>query len=254
MFDYFCLCSGFDFVFTPIFALFRFPSEDDLQSLDTYVAQIHSQMLAVNEEISRAVQAQTQSQLHASASAASAAKDATQIVSADVQNAKLAMEALCEKIGSIKAKAQQSERMVQEICADIKKLDFAKQHLQTTISQMRKLQMLVTAVQQLEELSRDNKYREAADMLEAVKQLMTLFNQYSDIPKIRDIQTRVRRVREQLSAHIDVVFGSIGRIIDTVADLDAMRDMPGETANQLRLLADVRLARVCGFSGEVAAC
>jgi hypothetical protein len=199
------------------------------------VAQIHSQMLAVNEEISKAVQAQTQSQLHSE----TGAKDATQIVSSDVQHAKAAMEALCEKIGSIKAKAQQSERMVQEICADIKKLDYAKQHLQTTISQMRKLQMLVTAVQQLEQLSSDNKYREAADMLEAVKQLMTLFNQYSDIPKIRDIQTRVRRVREQLSAHIDVVFGSIGRIIDTVADLDAMRDMPGETANQLRLLADV---------------
>ena len=99
--------------------------------------------------------------------------------------------------------------------------------------------MLVTAVQQLEELSQDNKYREAADMLEAVKQLMTLFNQYSDIPKIRDIQARVKRVREQLSAHIDVVFGSIGRIIDTVADLDAMRELPGETANQLRRLADV---------------
>jgi prefoldin subunit 5 len=49
---------------------------------------------------------------------------------------------------------------VQEICADIKKLDHAKTHLQTTISQLRKLQMLVTAVQQLEMLAGQLKYKE----------------------------------------------------------------------------------------------
>ena len=35
--------------------------------------------------------------------------------------------------------------MVQEICADIKKLDYAKTHLQSTITSLKRLQMLITA-------------------------------------------------------------------------------------------------------------
>lgn len=40
--------------------------------------------------------------------------------------------------------------MVQEICADIKKLDYAKNHLQTSITSLNRLQMLISAVGQLE--------------------------------------------------------------------------------------------------------
>jgi hypothetical protein len=60
------------------------------------------------------------------------------------------MEELFEKIKDIKLKASQSESMVQEICADIKKLDYAKNHLQTSITSLNRLQMLVNAVEQLE--------------------------------------------------------------------------------------------------------
>ena len=42
----------------------------------------------------------------------------------------------------IKAKADQSEAMVQEICRDIKKLDFAKKNLTSTITALRRLGML----------------------------------------------------------------------------------------------------------------
>jgi hypothetical protein len=40
--------------------------------------------------------------------------------------------------------------MVQEICSDIKKLDCAKKHLQSSITSLKRLQMLLTAVGQLE--------------------------------------------------------------------------------------------------------
>lgn len=42
----------------------------------------------------------------------------------------------------IKTKAEQSETMVQEICRDIKKLDFAKKHITTTITALHRLTML----------------------------------------------------------------------------------------------------------------
>ena len=68
----------------------------------------------------------------------------------DIAEAQVAIKELFEKIYDIKAKASQSERMVQEICADIKKLDCAKTHLQSTITSLKRLQMLITAVGQLE--------------------------------------------------------------------------------------------------------
>jgi hypothetical protein len=46
------------------------------------------------------------------------------------------------KIREIKGKAEQSEMMVQEICRDIKKLDFAKKHITTTITALHRLTML----------------------------------------------------------------------------------------------------------------
>lgn len=49
---------------------------------------------------------------------------------------------LMYKIREIKNKAEQSETMVQEICRDIKKLDFAKKHITTTITALHRLTML----------------------------------------------------------------------------------------------------------------
>ncbi|KAL4562239.1 hypothetical protein LXL04_034437 [Taraxacum kok-saghyz] len=55
-------------------------------------------------------------------------------------------DVICEliyKVREIKTKAEQSETMVQEICRDIKKLDFAKMHITTTITALHRLTMLV---------------------------------------------------------------------------------------------------------------
>eukprot|EP00954_Amorphochlora_amoebiformis_P018587 1327126-Amorphochlora_amoeboformis.AAC.1 len=57
-------------------------------------------------------------------------------------------------------KAEKSERMVQEICRDIKSLDHAKKHLTTTISALMKLHMLVQAVDMLVYMSEKKQYKE----------------------------------------------------------------------------------------------
>lgn len=49
------------------------------------------------------------------------------------------------KIKEIKEKATQSEQMVQEITHDIKSLDYAKRHLTTSITTLKRLQMLGNA-------------------------------------------------------------------------------------------------------------
>jgi hypothetical protein len=52
------------------------------------------------------------------------------------------LQELFVKLNEIKTKSEQSETMVQEICRDIKALDYGKRHLSTTITTLRRLQML----------------------------------------------------------------------------------------------------------------
>lgn len=113
----------------------RFPNEESLDDLDRFAVGVSAKIGAVDEEISRAVQSQSR---------------AGQQASRDITDAQISIAELFDKINDIKGKASQSERMVQEICADIKKLDYAKTHLQSTITSLKRLQMLITAVGQLE--------------------------------------------------------------------------------------------------------
>ena len=46
------------------------------------------------------------------------------------------------KMEEIKRKANESEVMVEEICRDIRKLDYAKKHITTTITALNRLGML----------------------------------------------------------------------------------------------------------------
>ena len=66
-----------------------------------------------------------------------------------MDSANSAIEELFGKINDIRRKAEQSEVMVQEICRDIKKLDYAKQHLTQSITALRRFAMLCNAVGQL---------------------------------------------------------------------------------------------------------
>ena len=77
----------------------------------------------VNDEILVAVRQQSQT--------GSRAKE-------DLGQAQHGIEDLSGRITEIKAKAEQSETKVQEICRDIKKLDYAKRHLTNTITAFRR--------------------------------------------------------------------------------------------------------------------
>ena len=69
-----------------------------------------------------------------------------------MDSANSAIEELFGKINDIRRKAEQSEVMVQEICRDIKKLNYAKQHLTQSITALRRFAMLCNAVGQLPSL------------------------------------------------------------------------------------------------------
>lgn len=102
--------------------------------------------------------------------------------------------------------------MVQDLCADIKKLDYAKNHLQTSITSLNRLQMLINAVGQLEILATEFQYKEAANLLDAVKQFMSHFEKYQHISVIVDLNKRVETIRTNLTKHVRQVFSDLSKV------------------------------------------
>ena len=112
----------------------QFPTETSLELLDPFVGRLQAQIASLDDEISEAVQAQS---------------EAGEKAERDILEAQTAILELHSKIDGIKSKAEESERMVLEICRDIQSLDHAKRNLQTTITALKRLHMLLTAVEQL---------------------------------------------------------------------------------------------------------
>lgn len=172
-----------------------FPTEASLSGVEPLMQKIHSEIRRVDAEILTAVRQQSNSGTKARE---------------DLAAATSAVQELMNKIREIKTKAEQSETMVQEICRDIKKLDFAKKHITTTITALHRLTMLVSAVEQLQVMASKRHYKEAAAQLEAVNQLCSHFEAYRDIPKITELREKFKSIKQVLKSHVFSDFSSLG--------------------------------------------
>lgn len=172
-----------------------FPTEASLSGVEPLMQKIHNEIRRVDAGILAAVRQQS--------SSGTKAKE-------DLAAATSAVEELMSKIREIKTKAEQSETMVQEICRDIKKLDFAKKHITTTITALHRLTMLVSAVEQLQVMASKRQYKEAAAQLEAVNQLCSHFEAYRDNPKITELREKFKNIKQILKSHVFSDFSSLG--------------------------------------------
>ncbi|RMX67122.1 hypothetical protein DD238_004879 [Peronospora effusa] len=173
----------------------NFPDEQSLENLGDFVSGLRGRMKELDDSLSQASQDQSL-----------AAHQAL----IDLKEAKMATKQLFQKIHDIREKTEQSEVMVQEICRDIKQLDYAKRHLQATLTALKRLHMLVNAVDQLEFMSSQRNYLEAASLLEAVNQLFTHFDGYTNVSKIVELHKTVCTLQEELGGQIFADFRSIG--------------------------------------------
>eukprot|EP00798_Chlamydomonas_sp_ICE-L_P006224 gene6224-2841_t len=161
-----------------------YPDENCLTDLDRFMAVLRQKIGALDGEIYRAVQAQGGAHVRAK----------QELAVAHAQIAELFV-----KVQGIQQKSGESEEVVKEICRDIKKLDFAKNHLTASITALRRLAMLTAAVSDLEAASkRRDQFKKCANLLEAVHQLMEYFQQYDDIPKVKNMSRRVQLVELHL--------------------------------------------------------
>ena len=78
--------------------------------------------------------------------------------------------------------------------------------------------------------SEAKQYREAANLLDAVRQLLTHFEPYAEIPKIAELQKSVVDVSTTLEREIFNTFEHLGHLADSVADPNVLGgddDSPG---------------------------
>lgn len=148
---------------------------------------MENQIQSIDNEISTVVRGQT-----------TASQDGRQAL----EEAQGIIKQLFIHIKDIKERAEKSEEMVREITRDIKQLDCAKRNLTLAITTLNHLHMLVGGVDTLKSLTQKRLYGEIALPLQAISEVMTHFESYSDIPQIKNLSDQVKSIHSELAEQI----------------------------------------------------
>jgi DNA repair exonuclease SbcCD ATPase subunit len=87
-------------------------------------------------------------------------------VEREISKVKESMNELISRIQNIKEKAEDSERIVSDITRDIKKLDYGKRNLTTSITVLRRLQMLISTMDQLRGMASRKQFTQVSQLLQ----------------------------------------------------------------------------------------
>lgn len=153
-----------------------------------------------------------------------------------IQIAKTDLAELFQKVEGVRARAIETEETITEMTADIKRLDNTKRNLTLSMTALKRLQMLTTAYEQLRGLSSSRQYRECAQLLQAVLQLMAHFKSYRSIDQIATLSRNVadlqRELLEQVCEDFEVTFakGELGQRRGMLAEACLVMDALGENA------------------------
>ncbi|PFH35419.1 Vps53 family protein [Besnoitia besnoiti] len=153
----------------------EFPTLESLASLDAKIASLQAYLRALDKDILVAVREQARRSSSASFAPASAASAP---VSLDAFRARV--KALSSSFHAMRAKTEASDRKVAKICWDLQRLALAKKNLTLSISSLKRLVMLVTALDKLRVAGKNRKYAEAAQLLLAINNLVGTFEPYRD--------------------------------------------------------------------------
>mmetsp|Transcript_58744 Transcript_58744/g.65757 ORF Transcript_58744/g.65757 Transcript_58744/m.65757 type:complete len:960 (+) Transcript_58744:102-2981(+) len=132
----------------------------------------------------------------------------------NVQDAKVSVVSLEKRIRQVQSKASQSERTVREITKDMKRLDCAKRHLQRTITTLKRLHMLVHAVEGLRQACLHNPhpdYQSASHLVDATRMLLQHFDAYTHkVEQMRLLNAKVIDLQGELKFRLVRGFRIVG--------------------------------------------
>lgn len=97
---------------------------------------------------------------------------------------------LLSQMNRIREKATESEAIVRSITKDIQRLDHAKKNLALSMTTLKRLQMLVNGLEQLDIFVKERQYPQISQTLGAVKQLSIFFKPYMAIDRIAAVWRR----------------------------------------------------------------
>ncbi|XP_048777650.2 vacuolar protein sorting-associated protein 53 homolog [Ostrea edulis] len=164
-----------------------FPTEQSIVNIDDVVGKMRMKIRKLDDEIRAVVRGQT-----------NAGEDGRLAL----EEAQRAIQELFSKIKEIKEKADKSEEMVKEITRDIKQLDHAKKNLTSSITTLNHLHMLVGGVDSLSTMAKKRQYRDVANLLQGVQNVLEHFQKYMEIPQIKQLADRVKLIQSNLGSQI----------------------------------------------------
>ena len=151
-----------------------------------------------------------------------------------IRAAKEDLSELFQKVEGVRQRAIETEEAITEMTADIKRLDNTKKNLTLSMTALKRLQMLTTAYEQLRGLSSSRQYRECAQLLQAVIQLMAHFKSYRSIDQIatlsRNVSDLQREMLEQVCEDFEITFAKAevaqrrGMLAEACLVMDALGD------------------------------
>jgi hypothetical protein len=115
-----------------------------------------------------------------------------------IQAAKATLPVLFDQIEGVRVRAEQTELSIADMTADIKRLDGTKRNLTSSMTALKRLQMLTTAYEQLQGLGKTRQYRECAQLLQAVIQLVAHFKSYRSIDQIATLHRNIVALQSEL--------------------------------------------------------
>ncbi|KAG9083274.1 Vacuolar protein sorting-associated protein 53, partial [Ceratobasidium sp. 392] len=139
---------------------------------------------------------------------------------------------LLAQMSRIREKAAESEAIVRDITKDIQVLDLAKKNLSLSMTALKRFQMLVNALGQLDSLVKSKKYGEIAQTLAAVKEIAVFFKPYSSIERIAVATRRLQEIQGNVRT-------SVERDFDDFFLQDPARPVKASTISDACLVVDV---------------
>ncbi|SJK97035.1 related to VPS53-subunit of VP51-54 complex, required for protein sorting [Armillaria ostoyae] len=167
----------------------HFPDEASLAETEALQIKIHDDQLQMQKEIN-ALQTQLKQ-------------------SQDSNKMQLIQELISELLGQmsrIREKATESEAVVRNITKDIQVLDLAKKNLILSMTTLKRLQMLVNALTQLEDLVKERKYSEMAQTLSAVKEIAAAFKPMISVPRVSQVWRQIQQVQGAIRTIVEADF------------------------------------------------
>ncbi|CAD7093978.1 unnamed protein product [Hermetia illucens] len=164
-----------------------FPNEQSLSNIDDVISKMECEVSVIDDNIRSVIRGQT---------------NTSQDGRIALEGAQKVINQLFAQITEIKTRAEKTEDMVKEITRDIKQLDSAKRNLTTAITALNHLHMLVGGIDSLTKLIEKRLYGEILNPLQAITEVNQHFQQYIDIPQIRNLSDKVHQIQQQLAGQI----------------------------------------------------